>query len=317
VRPPSYLFGDFALYVAFFPQLIAGPITRWSFLGPQLQSPQAATTDGVERGLFLIGKGLIKKVVFADSLGVLVDAIYVRPDYYSSIEVALAVYAYGFQIYFDFSGYTDIAQGLARLLGFRLPHNFRHPYRAVSPRDFWRRWHISLSSWLRDYLYVSLGGNRRGKARTYLNLLTTMVLGGLWHGAAWNFVLWGAFHGGWLALHRACATPTPRTPVWLRRLVTFHVVLVAWVLFRAPSLESIASMWRGLLGTQPMSGPFPVGPAALIAMGVLLHATTARVDAEAHWVRTPRVIQGALLAGVLLLVGAFSAQSQRFIYFQF
>lgn len=317
LRPPTTVFTEFALYVAFFPQLIAGPITRWSFLGPQIQSAPKTTSDDIERGLFLIAKGLIKKVVFADTLGLLVDEVYASPEYYARIEVALALYAYALQIYFDFSGYTDIAMGLARLLGFRLPHNFRHPYRALNPRDFWQRWHISLSSWLRDYLYISLGGNRQSEARTYMNLLVTMVLGGLWHGAAWNFVLWGTFHGAWLAVHRALATPTPHTPAWLRRVVTFHLVCFGWVLFRAPTLATVGSIVHALGAVQPMSGPFPIGVGALIVSGFTLHALTSRIEADAYWLRAPRVVQGAILGAVLLMVGAFSAQSQRFIYFQF
>lgn len=317
LRAPTYRFDEFALYVAFFPQLIAGPITRWSFLGPQIQAPRTISRSDVETGVFLVAKGLIKKVLLADSLGEVVDQVYASPEYFAPVEITLALYAYAFQIYFDFSGYTNIAQGLARLLGFQLPENFRHPYRAVNPQDFWQRWHISLSSWLRDYLYISLGGNRRGTTRTYFNLLITMVLGGLWHGAAWNFVLWGAFHGAWLAVHRAVARPEPRTPAWLRRLVTFHLVLAGWVLFRAPTLGSIGSILRGLVGNSPMSGPFPVVVAMLVVIGFILHRVTSTVDLEARWAETPRFVQGVLMGVVLLLIGVFSAQSQRFIYFQF
>src|SRR5262249_21351322 len=174
IRPPTTSFRDFALYVAFFPQLIAGPITRWGFFGPQLESPRRVGPSGVEHALFYIAAGLVKKVVFADALGSFVDEIYLSPAESAPVEVWLALYAYAFQIYFDFSAYTDVARGVAGLLGFRLPENFRHPYLADSPSDFWRRWHISLSTWLRDYLYIPLGGNRRGGARTYVNLCLTM-----------------------------------------------------------------------------------------------------------------------------------------------
>jgi alginate O-acetyltransferase complex protein AlgI len=318
LRPPAFVFGEFALYVAFFPQLIAGPITRWTFLGPQIQSPRRVSEDDWERGLFLIAKGLVKKVVLADALGGLVDGVYQHVDSAAALEIAIALYAYAFQIYFDFSGYTDIALGLARLLGFRLPQNFRHPYRARDPRDFWQRWHISLSTWLRDYLYISLGGNRRGTARMYANLLVTMVLGGLWHGAAWNFVLWGAFHGLWLVAHRAVAsTRPPRTPAWLRGFVTFHLVVAAWVLFRAPSLETVAAIGRGLVSTRPMLDPFPLGVVLILLIGALSHGLAARLDLERRWLHAPRIVQGAALGAVIVLVGVFSAQSQRFIYFQF
>ncbi|HJQ83310.1 MAG TPA: MBOAT family protein, partial [Candidatus Binatia bacterium] len=311
LRPPTLVFREFALYVAFFPQLIAGPIARWTQLGPQVQSPRRVTAGAVEEGLFRILKGLVKKVVLADSLGTLVDAVYGDVGAAAPVEIGLALYAYAFQIYFDFSGYTDMAFGLGRLLGFRLPPNFDHPYRAQSPREFWQRWHISLSTWLRDYLYIPLGGNRRGPLRSYLDLLATMTLGGLWHGAAWTFVLWGAFHGLWLVAHRLLVTlvRTPRTPAWLRLLVTFHLVVAAWVLFRAPSLSAVGAIASGLVASRPMSGPFPVGPALALLAGILSHAFAARVDVERWWVRAPRFVQGVAVAAVILLVGTFSAQS--------
>lgn len=320
LRPPTAVFGEFALYVAYFPQLIAGPIARWSFLGPQIQLPRRTTEDDVERGIFLIAKGFVKKVVLGDSLGLLVDQVYNDVSFAAPVEIVIALYAYAFQIYFDFSGYTDIACGLARLLGFRLPHNFRHPYRALNPREFWQRWHISLSTWLRDYLYISLGGNRRSPGRTYLNLFATMVLGGLWHGAAWTFVIWGALHGAWLSAHRLLVrtrAQPPRTPAWLRWVVTFHLVVVAWMFFRAPSLEVVGEIVQGLGAARPMRGPFPIGTVLLVLGGLLAHAAAGRIDTEALWLRTPRFAQGAVVGLVILLVGVFSAQSQRFIYFQF
>ena len=200
-------FLDFALYISFFPQLVAGPIVRSSVFLPQLRrAPRVATYD-VEAALVRIGSGLVKKVVFADVLGGYVDPVFSSPDTYGGLNLLLAVYAYAFQIYFDFSGYSDIAIGLARLFGYRIPENFDRPYLAASPREFWRRWHISLSTWLRDYLYVSLGGNRVPAVRVQLNLMITMLLGGLWHGANWNFVLWGGFHGFLLSLQRAVPYP--------------------------------------------------------------------------------------------------------------
>ena len=320
IRPPTNHFPDFALYVAFFPQLIAGPITRWGFFGPQLDSPRRVDFDGVERALFLLAVGFTKKVVCADSLGALVDQVYGDVANAGWIEIWIALYAYAFQIYFDFSGYTDIAWGLAGLLGFRLPENFNHPYLASSPSEFWRRWHISLSSWLRDYLYISLGGNRKGPRRTYANLLATMLLGGLWHGAAWTFVLWGGFHGLWLAVHRALSRDgqvAPRTPLWLRRVVAFHLVVVAWVLFRAGSLEMVGAIFAGLVSGRPLWGPFPIGQVALIGVGLATHALALRSDLERLWFRMPRVAQGAAYGLVIVLVGLFSARSGRFIYFQF
>jgi alginate O-acetyltransferase complex protein AlgI len=320
LRPPTGSFRDFALYVAFFPQLVAGPITRWGFFGPQLVRPPAVGWDDVERSLMYLARGYVKKVVFADSLGAFVDTVYDGALDTGPVEGWVVLYAYAFQIYFDFSGYTDIAWGVAGLLGFRLPENFRHPYLAESPADFWRRWHISLSTWLRDYLYVALGGNRRGRARTYVNLLLTMVLGGLWHGAAWTFVLWGAFHGVWLAVHRLVTElfpGPPRTPRWLRSVVTFHLVCLGWVLFRAPDLATaraiVAALWSG----RPIHDPFPVGAALLVAIGFVTHVLSRRVDAERAWLRSPAVVQGAAYALVVVALGLFGAQTARFIYFQF
>jgi len=328
VRPPTDSFADFALYVAFFPQLIAGPITRWGFFGPQLAEKPHIGMARIEASLFLLAVGYVKKVVCADSLGGFVDGVYGNVADSGSIDLLVAFYAYAFQIYFDFSGYTDIAMGVAGLLGFRLPENFRHPYLAESPSEFWRRWHISLSSWLRDYLYIPLGGNRFGSARTYANLLLTMLLGGLWHGAAWTFVLWGAFHGIWLAVHRAVSgrewwrsehgeAPAPRSPLWLRRTVTFHLVAVAWVLFRAGSLADVALFFARLFSGHPLLGPLPLGPIALVLIGGATHGLALRFEMNTLWRSVPRPVQGAVYGLVIVLIGLFSAQSGRFIYFQF
>jgi alginate O-acetyltransferase complex protein AlgI len=327
-RPPTDSFPDFALYVAFFPQLIAGPITRWGFFGPQLGEKPHVGMTRIEASLFLLAVGYVKKVVCADSLGSFVDGVYGDLGGTGSLELLIVIYAYAFQIYFDFSGYTDIAMGVAGLLGFRLPENFRHPYLAESPSEFWRRWHISLSTWLRDYLYVPLGGNRRGRIRTYVNLVITMLLGGLWHGAAWTFVLWGAFHGAWLAVHRALSgrdfwrargehAPPPRTPLWLRQVVTFHLVAFGWVLFRAGSLADVAALLSGLFAGRPLRGAFPVGPVTLILAGAATHGLAIRHDLASIWRAFPRPVQGAVYGLIIVLIGLFSAQSGRFIYFQF
>jgi alginate O-acetyltransferase complex protein AlgI len=321
IRPPTGSFRDFALYVAFFPQLMAGPITRWGFFGPQLTSSRRVDLRRVEAALFLIAVGVVKKVLCADSLGSFVDVVYGDAAAAPAVETWIALYAYAFQIYFDFSGYTDIAWGIAGLLGFALPENFRHPYLAESPREFWQRWHISLSTWLRDYLYVGLGGNRRGSTRTHVNLLLTMVLGGLWHGAAWTFVLWGAYHGVWLVLHRLVADlrrgAAPRTPAWLRRAVTFHLVLLGWVVFRAGSLATAGALLGGLFAARPLTGPLPVGVLAVLLLGFATHAMAARVELPVLWRRAPRLLQGAVYGVVVVLLGLFGAQSQGFIYFQF
>lgn len=326
VRPPTDSFGDYALYVAFFPQLIAGPITRWGFFGPQLAERPHVGWQRVDAALFLLAVGFVKKVACADVLGGFVDQVYARPGASSPIEHWVALYAYAFQIYFDFSGYTDIAMGVAGLLGFRLPENFRHPYLAENPSEFWRRWHVSLSTWLRDYLYVALGGNRDGRVRTYVNLFLTMLLGGLWHGAAWTFVAWGAFHGLWLALHRAIVRDallgqrlaTLAAPRWLRRLITFHLVALAWVPFRAATFADAGAMLRGLVGgPHGLGGPLPLAVIALVLLGALTHGLALRSRVERAWGSVPRPLQGVAYGAAIVLIALTSGQSARFIYFQF
>ena len=236
VEPASTI--DVAVYLSFFPHLVAGPIVRAREFLPQLATPRDPNHVAVGSGLALIGLGLVKKVVIADYLArTVVDPVFAVPQSYHGADVLLAAYAYTAQIYCDFSGYTDMAIGLALLLGFVFPQNFRSPYRSLGFRDFWRRWHMTLSRFLRDFLYIPLGGNRKGKWKTYRNLFLTMLLGGLWHGAAWTFVLWGAFHGAGLCLEHGFARQWERVPKWLRWFVTFHLVVLGWIMFRAQSLS--------------------------------------------------------------------------------
>ena len=227
---------DFSLYLCFFPQLISGPIVRAKDFLPQIKvAPQVSFFD-VGSGFFLILAGLVKKTVISDYLSLnLVDRIFSAPNLYGSFENLLAVYAYSIQIYCDFSGYSDMAIGVALLLGFRLPINFRSPFQAQSVTEFWRRWHISLSSFLRDYLYIPLGGNRKGSARTFLNLMLTMIIGGLWHGVGLKFMLWGAVHGIALCFERIFRL---RLPPILSTLITFHFIAFTFMLFRAPDVET-------------------------------------------------------------------------------
>ena len=228
---------DFGFYVTFFPQLVAGPIVRASSFVPQMYAGYKVHKDEAAQALFLILNGLVKKVIIADYISVnFVDRVFDNPLSYSGFENLMAVYGYSIQIYCDFSGYTDIAIGLALWMGFRLPLNFNSPYKAANITDFWRRWHISLSSWLKDYLYIPLGGNRKGKIRTYLNLFLTMLLGGLWHGANLRFVIWGALHGFYLAAHKLWLTLFPKPKHRLRPLrvfITFHLVTFTWMAFPA------------------------------------------------------------------------------------
>lgn len=235
---PVHKFTDFMCYVAMFPQLVAGPIVRYHTFARQLRD-RRHDVQTFARGVVAFQIGLIKKVLVADTFAPLVDTVFSEGDH-GFLEAWLGLLAYSFQIYFDFSGYSDMAIGLGLMIGFRLPINFDRPYAALSITDFWRRWHISLSAFLRDYLYIPLGGNRRGPLRTYVNLLATMLLGGLWHGAQWTFVVWGAFHGALLACERRLGWDRRQAPRGLHRtlriVVTFVAVLIGWVFFRSPSL---------------------------------------------------------------------------------
>ena len=237
---PSNSFLKFMLYVAFFPQLVAGPIVRAKDFLPQLNKYISFTYKNLKFGISLIGWGLVKKIVFADNIAPLVNVIFEDPTGWGSFLIILGAIGFGIQIYCDFSGYSDIAIGTARILGFKIPMNFNKPYFSKSPADFWRRWHISLSSWLKDYLYIPLGGNRKGKSRTYFNLMATMVLGGLWHGAAWNFVAWGFYQGGVLGVHRFLAGKLERFKGFFKGEfgslialgLTQYLVFLGWLIFR-------------------------------------------------------------------------------------
>ena len=229
-------FEDFAVFISFFPQLVAGPIGRASWQMPQFQKSRRVTYDGCAEGLALFVTGLFRKVVVADPLGALARPVFEQPGNCSRLTLLLGLYCFSFQIYADFAGYSEMARGLARVMGFELIQNFSHPYFSTNITDFWRRWHISLSTWLRDYLYIPLGGNRHGTFRTYLNLFLTMFLGGLWHGASWTFAAWGSLHGIYLALHKLMLSKkTPRNDgrfvLLLKGLVTFHLVAFTWIFF--------------------------------------------------------------------------------------
>lgn len=331
---PTHDFLDFALFVAFFPQLVAGPIERARNLLPNIEQPRMLSWDALGRGAVLCLLGLIKKVVIADGIAPSVDAIYGHPDP-SRIDIIFATWLFAIQIYCDFSGYTDIARGTAKMLGFRLMRNFAQPYFAADPQEFWRRWHISLSTWLRDYLYISLGGNRGGRWQTYRNLMATMTLGGLWHGAAWNFVLWGIFQGGLLALHRAIAGSHKRIGEGLRlsaggwalrfgaALLFFQVVCYGWLLFRASSFEQIVSFTGRLIGLvpSPAGTSMPRPPdAALLAIAFLLvwDLIIERTGDVRFYARWPLLVRAGLYAGMIYLF-AFGATTTTtsFIYFQF
>jgi alginate O-acetyltransferase complex protein AlgI len=311
--------------VSFFPTTLAGPITRASTLIDQFEKPKKLDPADGGRALFLIGMGLMKKLLIADFLGAnLVNRVFDFPTLYSGTETLVAVYAYALQIYYDFSGYTDIAIGSALLLGIKLPVNFNRPYAAENVADFWRRWHITLSNWLRDYLYFSLPG-KRSKVMVYFNLIFTMVIGGLWHGASWNFVLWGALHGVGLAVVRAWQTyrgNAKATGGWrfINIFVTFHFVVLAWIFFRAPNLET-ASAILGRIGSLSLSAANLSGPLLLIlAIGALAHYVPKKWYelSLGLFARAPFFAQAAALA--LLVIGLqYVAQTGAtpFIYNKF
>lgn len=316
---------SFLAYVAFFPQLVAGPIERARSLLPQFETVRIITLAHLREGGWLIIWGLFKKVVLADNLAPLVELAYDHPDPIGSL-VVLGTLAFALQIYGDFSGYSDIARGVARWLGFELMVNFNLPYLATSPRDFWRRWHISLSTWLRDYLYVSLGGNRLGPWRTRLNLMLTMLLGGLWHGAAMNFVLWGGWHGLALVLTRPSGgktdqrTPTPRWRIVLGRAVTLLVVLYGWLLFRAGSWERIVTLTRalGVAGHPAWLGSLVWNFFWLAVPLVAVQIWQARAGDLLAPARASTWIRGLLQGAMLLAIVVFwQRDAAPFIYFQF
>jgi alginate O-acetyltransferase complex protein AlgI len=331
---PTRDFFDFALFVAFFPQLVAGPIERASTFLPQIAKPRDPSWQRFSSGAWLIYWGTFKKVVIADNLAKLVDHVYsgsaAGGGDVTGVEMWLAVYAFTWQIYCDFSGYTDIARGVARIMGFDLMLNFRLPYFATSPANFWQRWHISLSTWLRDYLFLSLGGNSRGPRRAAFNLGLTMLLGGLWHGAAWPFVLWGAFHGLLLMLHRLClplltrVNPTGEAGRWLwqgvRIVVTFHFIAFGLMIFRSDSLSHIIANTAILFG--PMSWSAGAGwlaPLALLlaplALVQLAQAATGDLEVMLRWTWPVRLALYTVLALLIVLLGEDGGNP--FIYFQF
>jgi D-alanyl-lipoteichoic acid acyltransferase DltB (MBOAT superfamily) len=327
VKPTSLM--RFAVYLSFFPHLVAGPIVRASEFLPQLTRPRDPRRIDASRAYFLILGGLFKKVVIASYLGSnIVDPVFGAPDQHSSLEILIAIYAYAVQIWADFSGYTDIAIGVALLLGFQFPQNFDSPYTATSVQDFWRRWHMTLSRWLRDYVYIPLGGSRGGSLKTYRNLLLTFLLGGLWHGAAWRFVIWGAIHGTALSVERmfrerAGASPRPDTATrrWIRRFVTFQVVCLAWVFFRADTWNSAWEMLGRLFTEWGQASPLVTfGVVAAIAGGIGVQYVSGNV---VPWLmerfsRVGMAGQAAMIAGSLVVIDTLGPQGvPPFIYFRF
>jgi D-alanyl-lipoteichoic acid acyltransferase DltB (MBOAT superfamily) len=331
---PTESLPDFALFVCFFPHLVAGPIMRASTLLPQVTHPRRVKQGDWELGFYLVLVGLCKKIVIADNAALIANGVFSafaqgRHPATSGAEVLVGIYAFSIQIYGDFSGYSSIARGISKWLGFELIENFRLPYLAVSPSDFWKRWHISLSSWLRDYLYIPLGGNRHGKWSTYKNLTLTMLLGGLWHGANWTFVAWGFFHGLLLSIYRffGIVDPSPAGPWreklhWAWRVVLmFHLVCISWVLFRAESFHMAYTMLVTLVTH------FTVTPMAVASLTMLLVFALPvllvewLLDGEHRLDRLLKVNEywrsGLYFTLVFLLLVLHAGKSYDFIYFQF
>jgi D-alanyl-lipoteichoic acid acyltransferase DltB (MBOAT superfamily) len=323
---------DFAVYLSFFPHLVAGPIVRATEFLPQLRKRADPRRIEAAHAFRLIVAGMFKKVVVSSFLAsTIVDKVFAAPGNHSSLEILFAIYGYAFQIYADFSGYTDIAIGIALLLGIRFPPNFDSPYIALSLQDFWRRWHMTLSRWLRDYLYISLGGNRGGRWNTYRNLMLTMLIGGLWHGASWTFVVWGGIHGVGLVVERMAADrrttfglpEPPDTPVrrFLRWAVTFNIVCLAWVFFRSPSLARAFDMLGGLFTRWGDPSPLVSGLLIFTILAMLVSQFVperSMLRIQSAFSTFPLAAQGVTLAGCFFLIDALGPTGVApFIYFQF
>ena len=316
----------FSFFVAYFPQLVAGPIVRASDFIPQITKRPQLDIEKLEVGMMLIFRGMFKKIVLSDLLAFYADAVFDSPEITSSPMAWLGVHAFAFQIYFDFSGYSDVAIGCSKLMGFELPDNFARPYVAVSLRDFWRRWHISLSTWLRDFLYIPLGGGRMPtRAGVCRNVMITMLLGGLWHGAAWNFVIWGMLHGIYLVVERLTGFEfSAQCSSRLRKLIAivlvYHLVLITWVFFRAPDINTAKLVFQSLFS---FAGPLVHTNGVYLVIAIMVGGWLAQLigeirDWKTDWVRFPIWIKGSIYALVILLTTVFGSGAYRpFIYFQF
>ncbi|MDE6006884.1 MAG: MBOAT family protein [Muribaculaceae bacterium] len=327
---PTRLWIDYIFFLSFFPALVAGPIVRADYFLPQLEKNQSASANEVWAGLWLIVIGIVKKALIADYISQFNDLVFNEPSLYTGVQALMGVLGYTMQIYCDFSGYSDMAIGLALIMGFKLGINFDSPYQSRNLTDFWRRWHISLSSWLRDYVYIPLGGNRKGTFRTYLNNFLTMLIGGLWHGAAWKFVFWGAMHGVGLAVHKACKPVLKKIPDnWFTILIfwsiTFVYVSLLWVFFRAASFEDSILIIKNIF-TDFYWNQIPqffearmIWCIMMIAL-IIMHFIPQRVadKPQVLFVKSPWIVKLVVFLIVVQLVIEFmSEEVAPFIYFQF
>ncbi len=326
---PTRNFVEFAAFVSFFPHLVAGPIMRPTTLLPQIEKKRTFHLSQFYQGAYLIFWGLTKKVVVADNLALIVNDLFGKWETIDGGLALLAIYAFAFQIYCDFSGYTDAARGIAKCLGIELALNFNLPYFATSPRDFWNRWHISLSTWLRDYLYITLGGNRGGTFMLYRNLMLTMIIGGLWHGAAWTFVLWGAYQGiilvGQRLLQPWLDRIQPTDPIdracWkgVRIVATFHMVCFGWLLFRASSLAQVRGMIDAIVYRPAIPPSAYLLPVAVVVVPLLIVQMVQYLSKDLDVIlKTPWYVRSAFYTAcfyAFVLGGEFGGS--QFIYFQF
>jgi len=315
-REPNFL--RYATFISFFPKLMMGPIDRASNLLPQLEHGSRISAEDVSDGLSLFVVGLFKKLALADCLSLYVDRVYGDPGSYPASALVVATIAYAWQIYFDFSGYTDMARGLARLMGIRLLLNFENPYLATGLGDFWRRWHISLSTWFKDYLYIPLGGNRHGELRTYVNMCLTMVVSGLWHGAMWTFVIWGAIHALGRVITREFERREfyrERVPTLVKQLGTFAIVSFGWIFFRARSLgDAVLIVKRIFTG----AWSDPRCPLVLIALVAMVWVYQYAYESRARRLLELGLVRVGLVVLMILYLAMFtSSQGQGFIYLQF
>ena len=315
-RETSFL--RYATFVSLFPQLVAGPIERAKNLLPQLRENTKITRGDVADGLSLFVVGLFKKVALADYLAQYVDSIYATPDRFQSPALLLATFAFGWQIYFDFSGYTDMARGIGRMMGLRLMLNFNNPYLATGLGDFWSRWHISLSSWFRDYVYIPLGGNRRGELVTYRNICLTMIISGLWHGAAWTFVAWGVVHALGYSLTRSLEKSTVyrrRVPRFAKQLLTLCFVMFAWIFFRA---ETFPDAWLIVQRIFEFTYADPACPWLALALIFCVWCYQFIYESKGRWILMWAPLRVAMVVAMIVYVALFAASGdQPFIYFQF
>jgi alginate O-acetyltransferase complex protein AlgI len=315
---PTKDFFEFACYVSLFSQLVAGPIVRFRELQQDLETiDQKDRAEGRELGWSFFVIGMAQKVLLADSIAAIIDPGFHKVASLSSLSAWLCMLGYTYQIYFDFAGYSNMAVGLGHLFGMHIPQNFNSPYQSLNPSDFWRRWHISLSRCLRDYLYIAMGGNRSGEAKTYRNLMLTMLFGGLWHGASWNFVIWGGYHGLLLALHRKWGKGWDALPPWFQRGMMFLLVIFSWVVFRAETWADARTLFSLML--LPHSGILlgssrPLMALLLLAAGIA-HFGRNTFEISHRW--SPLQVAGLTALFVGCLVAIFGGQMSPFLYFQF